>query len=145
MKNLIKSTLSAVLMTVLGVAMMGAPAHAQVSSRVLVDIPFDFSVGNNTLKAGSYQVQELQSGLLAFTRNDGQGGKFVLTVPGDTANRSQQAHFVFVRYGSEAFLSKVFLSAGDDCKEFSPSKRERELIQGRESGQEVSLLIQPVR
>ena len=145
MKNLIKSTLSAVLMTMLGVALVTAPANAQIASHVQVDIPFNFSVGNSTLKAGSYQVQELESGLLAFARNDGKGGQFVLTVPGDTANRSQQPHFVFVRYGSEAFLSKVFLSAGDDCKEVSPSKRERELIQERQSGQELSLLIQPAR
>lgn len=145
MKNLIKSTLSAVVMTVLGVALMGAPAHAQIGSRVLVDIPFDFSVGNTTLKAGSYQVQELQSGLLAFASNDGKQSQFAMTVPGNSGNHSQQPHFVFVRYGAEAFLNKVFLSAGSEYKELLPSKRERKLIQERATGEESSLLIPPVR
>jgi hypothetical protein len=134
-----------VLITVIGAVLAIAPAHAESDSRVLVDIPFDFSVGNTPLKAGSYRIKELQSGILAFSSQDGQGNQFALTVPDESANRNHQPKLVFTRYGSEAFLNQVFLSGNDDCRQLLPSSRERKLIQERTSGEELSLLIRPAR
>ena len=145
MQMLMKSTLFAVVMTVLGAALAVAPAHAQSDSRVLVTIPCDFSVGNTQLKAGRYTVQELQSGVLAFSSKDGQENLFALIVRGDSPNRGHQPRFVFMRYGSEAFLNKVFLSADNDYDQLRLSSRERELMQVRASGEELSLLAQPAR
>jgi hypothetical protein len=133
------------LMTVLGAAFTTVPARAQSGSWVQIDIPFDFSVGNTTLKAGSYRVQELQSGILAFASNDGQEHKFALTVPGESANGSHQPKLVFSRYGDEAFLNKVFLSGNSDCRQLSRSSREKKLIQKRALGEELSLLVQLAR
>lgn len=107
-----------------------------------MNIPFDFSVGNTPLKAGSYRVEELRSGILVFSSRDGQGNRFALTVPGETANRSHQPKLVFMRYGNEAFLNKVFLSGNDDCRQLLPSSREKKLIQERTSPEELSLLIE---
>jgi hypothetical protein len=145
MQNLMKSTLFAVLMTVLGAALAIAPAHAQSGSRVLVNVPFDFSVGNTLLKAGSYTVKELEPGVLAFSSNEGQEHQFALTVRGYSANRGQQPHIVFTRYGTEAFLNRVFLSGDDDCNQLPRSSREKRLIHDQASGGELSLLIQPAR
>ena len=131
-----------VLITFLGAGLAIVPAQAQTDSRVLVDIPFDFAVGNTTLKAGSYQVKELQSGILGFSSNDGQQHQFALTVPNDAANSGHQPKLVFVRYGNESFLSKVFLSGDDDCLELLRSSRQKTLIQKGESGEELALLIQ---
>ena len=72
MKKLMKTALLSVLTAVLGAVFAAAPAHAQTGSRVLVNIPFDFSVGNTALKAGSYTVRETQAGVLAFNSDDGQ-------------------------------------------------------------------------
>jgi hypothetical protein len=117
-----------------------APAYA-----VSVDIPFDFSVGNSPLKAGSYTVEQLQSGILAFRSDDGHQHQFALSVRGDFTNGGHQPNLVFTRYGNETFLNKVFLSADDDCQQLLPSSRERKLIQNQASGEELSLLIQPAR
>jgi hypothetical protein len=144
MQNLLKPMLF-VVMTVLGVALTIVPAHAQSGSRVLANIPFDFSVGNTTLKAGSYTVEQLESGILAFSSNDEKEHQFALTVSGDSDSRSQEPHLVFMRYGSEAFLKKVFLSRNADSHELLQSSRERELIKSQASGAELSLLIQPAR
>jgi len=132
------------LMTVFATAFTTVPARAQSGSWVQIDIPFDFSVGNTTLKAGNYRVQELQSGILAFA-NDGQEHKFALTVACESANRSHQPKLVFSRYGDEAFLNKVFLSGDSDCHQLSRSSREKKLIQKPASGEELSLLVQPAR
>jgi hypothetical protein len=134
-----------VLIAVLGAVVAIAPAHAESDSRVLVNIPFDFSVGNTPLKAGNYKVEELRSGILAFSSQDGQGNQFALTIPGESANSSHKPKLVFTRYGNEMFLSKIFLSGDDDCRQPLPSSREKKLIQERSSGEELSLLIQPAR
>jgi hypothetical protein len=144
MQSLMKPMLF-VLITVLGAVLAIAPAHAESDSRILVNIPFDFSVGNTPLKAGSYSISELRSGILTFSSQDGQGALFALTLPDESANRSHQAKLVFTRYGSEAFLHKIFLSGDDDCRQLLPSSREKKLIEERTSGEELSLLMQPAR
>jgi hypothetical protein len=144
MQYLLKPMLFAVI-TVLGVALTIVPAHAQSGSRVIANIPFDFSVGNTTLKAGSYTVEQLKSGLLALSSSDDKEREFALTLPGDSDKQSPEPHLVFIRYGSEAFLKKVFLSDDEDCHELPESSRERELVKNQASGAELSLLIQPAR
>src|SRR5258708_14194525 len=110
MQYLLKPMLLVVI-TVFGVAFTIAPAHAQSGNRVLANIPFDFSLGNTTLKAGSYTIEQLQSGILALSSRDENKEQFALTLPGDSVNQSQEPHLVFVRYESEAFLKTVYLSA----------------------------------
>jgi hypothetical protein len=144
MQSLMKPMLF-VVMTVLGVALAIVPAHAQSGSRVSANIPFDFSVGNTTLKAGSYTVEQLQSGIIAFSSDDEKEHRFALTVPGVSGNQSQEPHLVFARYGSETFLKKVFLSGDGEYHELLRSSREKELIKNRASGDELSLLIQAAR
>jgi hypothetical protein len=144
MQYLLKPMLFAVI-TMLGAALTIVPAHAQSGSRVLANIPFDFSVGNTTLKAGSYTVEQLQSGIIAFSSEDEKEHHFALSFPGDSDKQNQEPHLVFVRYGSEAFLKRVFLSSSDDCHELPESSREREFIKNQASGAELSLLIQPAR
>jgi len=143
MQYLFKSMLLAV-MTLLVVALTLVPAHAQTGNRVLANIPFDFSVGNTTLKAGTYTI-ELQSDILAFSSDDGKEHKFAFTVPGDSGNQSQEPHLVFTKYGNQAFLAKVFLAGDENYHELLRSSRERELIKNQAYGAELSLLIQSAR
>ena len=144
MQYLLKPMLFAVL-TVLGVALTIVPAQAQSGSRVLADIPFDFSVGNTMLKAGSYTVEQLQSGILVFSSNDGKEHQFALTVPGNSGNQDQAPHLIFTRYENEAFLERVFFTGGEDYHELLRSSRERDRISNQASGAELSLLIHPAR
>jgi hypothetical protein len=144
MQYSLKPVLFAVI-TVLGAALAIVPAHAQSGSRVLAIIPFEFSVGNITLKAGSYTVEQLESGIIAFGSEDGKEHQVALTVPGDSDKQSKGPHLVFIRYGSDAFLKSVVLSGDEECHELPESSRERELIMNRASGTELSLLIQPAR
>src|SRR5262249_56446447 len=117
--------------------------HAQSSNRVVVDIPFDFSVGNTLLKAGNYRVEELHSGILVFNGNDGQDRQFALTVGDEAANQGNQPKLVFARYGDETFINTVFVSRGEGNRHLLQRSRERKLIKERTSGEELSLLIKP--
>ena len=144
MQYLLKTMLFAVI-TVFGVALTIVPAHAQSGSRALANIPFEFSVGNTTLKAGSYTVEQLESGIIAFSSEDGKEHQFAMTFPGDSNKQSQEPRLVFIRYGSEAFLKRVFLSGNENYNGLPESSRERELIKHQASRDELSLLIQPPR
>ena len=144
MQYLMKAMLCAVI-SMLGVTLTIVPAHAQSGSRVLANIPFDFSIGNTTLKAGSYTVEQFRSGLIAFSSSDGSEHQFALTIAGDSGNQPQEPHLVFTRYGSEAFLKRVFFVGNEDYHELLRSSREKELIKKQASGDELSLLIQPAR
>jgi hypothetical protein len=144
MQYLLKPMLVAV-MTVLSVALTIVPAHAQSSNRVLANIPFEFSMGNTTLKAGSYSVELLESGIIAFSSEDEKEHQFALSFQVDSAKQGQDAHLVFIRYGNEAFLRRIVLSGNEACHELPKSSREKELIKNKASGAELSLLIQPAR
>jgi len=144
MKHFMKPTLF-VLITVLGASLAILPAHAQSGSRVRVNVPFDFSVGNNPLKAGNYTVSQLEPGILVFSGNDGQQGHIATTIGSDSTNRNQKARLVFTRYGSEVFLNSTFLSDYEDGHELRRSKREKQLIQQQMAHEELSLLVQPAR
>jgi hypothetical protein len=67
-----------------------------------------------------------------------------LTFPADSDKQSQEPHLVFIRYGSEAFLRRVF-SGNEECRELPESSRERELIKTQASGVELSLVIPQAR
>src|ERR1700687_3236916 len=110
MQYLLKPMLFAVI-TVLGVALTIVPANAQSGSRALANIPFEFSVGNTTLKAGNYTVEQLGSGVIAFSSEDGKEHQFALTFPGGTEKQSAESSLVFIRYGSEVFLKRVSFPA----------------------------------
>jgi len=144
MQYLLKPMLFAVI-TALSVALTIVPAHAQSGSRVLANIPFEFSVGNTTLKASGYTVELLQSGIIAFRSEDETEHQLALSFQVDSDKQSQEAHLVFIRYGSETFLKRVFLSGNEACHELPKSSREKELVKNKASGAELSLLIQPAR
>jgi hypothetical protein len=95
------------------------------------------------LKAGTYTIDELQSGIVAFSSEDEKEHKFALMYPGDSDKQGQKPQLVFVRYGSEAFLKSVVFSGTDDYLELPKSSREKDLIKSQTAGAELSLLIQP--
>ena len=138
------------LIAVLGATLAVGPAKAESDTRVLVRIPFDFSVGDTVLKAGNYRIQDVQAGTLILKSNDGQVHQFVSTVPDGAANRNHQPKLVFARYGKEVFLKKIYLSGptypGDGYgRELLQGDREKMLIRERASGEEISLLMDSAR
>ena len=144
MRNLIRSV-SFMVAIVCASALTVSTARAQAIHTVSVTIPFDFSVGKMSLKAGAYTVQATTSGILVFTSNDELSRRFVSSDLDEFSNASRQPHFVFIRYGSETFLREVFVSSNNDCNRLPVSKREKEVAQRYVSGQELSLLTAPVR
>jgi hypothetical protein len=133
------------LIAVLGATLAVVPARAERDSRILVCIPFDFSVVDAVLKAGNYRIQDVQAGTLLLQSDDRQVHRFLFTVPDGAANHNRQPTLVFARYGKELFLKEVYLSSVDNGRELLQGDREKGLIQKRATGEELSLLIESAR
>ena len=88
-----------------------ASVNAQTPSRVEVNIPFDFSAGKATLKAGAYSIKRTSANALAIRSADGKTTALV-NAPLTVGARDSKAgeRLVFNQYGDQYFLSQVWLS-----------------------------------
>src|SRR5882672_11341621 len=87
-----------------------ASVNAQTPSRVEVKIPFDFSAGKATLKAGTYSIKRTSANTLAIRSDDGKTTALV-NAPLTIGSRDFKAgeRLVFNQYGDQYFLSQVWL------------------------------------
>src|SRR6266436_7387607 len=93
---------------------VGVRAHAQDTSGIVVNVPFEFVAGGKTLPAGTYSVGRLSPGIHPSLIIDSKdNGAFALVLPivpdGDSAGRTELS---FERVGDKYFLSKVATPAG---------------------------------
>lgn len=85
------------------------PALAQTGA-VRVSVPFEFTMGKQTLPAGDYRVSINSAGLLNVARIDGPGAVSVLTNrTGGGANQDASPRLVFHRYGNHHFLAVAWI------------------------------------
>jgi hypothetical protein len=101
-----------------------ASVNAQTPSRVEVNIPFDFSAGKATLKAGTYSIKKTSANVLAIRSIDGKTTALV-NAPLTIGSRDSRAgeRLVFNQYGSQYFLAQVWLSV-DTGRQLFPSGAE---------------------
>lgn len=121
MKNRIASMLAlAGLFFVLAVA----NSQAQIPAKVVVSVPFDFTAGKATLKAGTYSIRRLNGNALSIKSADGMK-TVVVNAPLTIGSRDFKAgeRLVFNRYGADYFLSQVWLSV-DSGRQLHQSGRE---------------------
>lgn len=121
MKNLVmRSTAIMVLFFMLAIGSV----QAQTPRRVEVNVPFDFSAGNATLKAGVYGIKRMPGNALAISTADGKTTALV-SAPLTIGSRDFKAgeRVVFNKYGDAYFLSQVWLSV-DSGRQLFASGRE---------------------
>jgi hypothetical protein len=122
MKNRVASTLALVgLLAVLA----ASSAQGQVPAKVIVSVPFDFTAGKATLKAGKYNIKRSGGAALSIRSLDGTSTALVsapLTLSSQIAKGGER--LVFNRYGDQYFLSQVWLSV-DTGRQVYPSEQEK--------------------
>lgn len=94
---------------VLGLAV--ATAHAQTSSKVEVDIPFEFSAGKKTLEAGVYTVKRMSGNLVRLEKTGGES--VILNAPVTLTATDSQAveRLVFNKYDEQYQLAEIWLTS----------------------------------
>ena len=101
-----------------GIAILGlffvlaaASVQAQTPSSVETNIPFNFTAGKASLKAGAYSVKRISNSALSIRSADGKTTVLV-NAPLTLGARESRAgeRLVFNKYGDQYFLSQVWLS-----------------------------------
>ena len=97
---------------------------AQTPTGAEVSIPFDFSAGKASLKAGTYIISRTSDKVLKI-RDAKEKRTILVNAPLTIGSRDFQGgeRLVFNRYGNDYFLTQVWLTA-DEGRQLFPSKAE---------------------
>jgi len=96
------------------------------------DIPFDFVVGNKTLSAGQYRLNQISadgSGL-SVRNSNGRHNAIRLTNPVTAKAPTKKSMLTFRRYGNTYFLAQIWVSGSAEGREMIKSTAERDLAKG---------------
>jgi hypothetical protein len=101
---------------------MAGTSFAQ-STGVRANVPFDFTVGNKLLPAGTYTIKE-QSDHVIVIKNHDKPISAVSLVNGDGNRSPNGGKLKFHRYGSQYFLSEILCDQADMNLRVPTSKTE---------------------
>jgi hypothetical protein len=122
MKNPLLRTLA-----LLPVVVFAAQPLPSQTARLMVDIPFDFVVGRETLPAGTYAICQVAPKVMVIRRVDTGSSSMFLTIGAGGRSFPQQAKVVFNRYGDIHFLSQIWSPGSGTGHRLLRSRYEREL------------------
>jgi hypothetical protein len=115
-----------------------ASAFAQTGA-IRVTVPFDFTVGKQTLPAGDYRVA-ISGSLLQVARIDGRGVSTVSTnYTGGGANQDLTPRLIFHCYGNRHFLSVAWIGEVNQGHELYVSAAELEYARTTKQEQKTVL------
>jgi len=119
--------------TMMFIAVIGvSSAKAQTGPTIMrVDIPFTFSVGEQTLPAGEYRVTcvKAASDLKMLQLREKAGGATVLVRTSSlTGNTHDNAQLIFNRYGEQYFFAQAWLPGNNVGMQARKSTREKVTI-----------------
>jgi hypothetical protein len=108
------------------------PAAFAQHSGMWVNVPFVFTVGENTLPAGEYFIEGLYWNAVAIHHGKGDKGIVLLA---QKADRPVDAtpKLVFRHYGTQYFLAEVVMPNMDSGRSFALGKEEIEVASSVDS------------
>lgn len=99
--------------------------------RIKANIPFDFSIGEKKLPAGTYSISRLRQhsddSVVAITDDDGHSKAIRLSSAAQRVVAKSKPTLVFHRYGDQYFLFQVWQAGATSGREFPRSHSEREI------------------
>ncbi len=99
-------------------------AHAQAQA-LTFKVPFDFTVGNQVLPAGTYQVSKVSGHSILIRTNDGRFSAMTTTFADDKSSYGV-GELIFAKYGNQYFLDEVLCSDVAINEEIPKSKGEKQ-------------------
>jgi hypothetical protein len=115
-----------ILLTVSSVTVFG-----QSDRQTVVNIPFDFIVGDKAMTAGRYILErnkrESDTVWTITSKDTGVSRKAFLTVPSHSLDAAEKTKLVFHRYESYNFLTSFTVAGSNTGRELQMSDRERNL------------------
>ena len=125
-KELLKGLTMLTVVVALAVATAVVSARAQ-SSKVVAEIPFEFSVGYKTMPAGEYSAEIVTNAgnALMIRSADGRLNAVRLSQETERAKNKTHARLVFHRYGEHYFLAEVWNGSDRTGRELLMSQEEK--------------------
>jgi hypothetical protein len=102
--------------------------RAQDAGKMTVDIPFSFNIAEKTYPAGDYYVRRNISGAqvnLQLVSNDTSRVVNFSVHPVKAEEIQDHSKLIFNKYGTQLFLSQVWMSGRATGEELAKSNRER--------------------
>ena len=117
------------------VGSLAVAAQAQtIGTKLIADIPFEFSAGNQKLPAGAYEVTVINpssdQSVMRIRSIDGHNGTLLLMHPVE-GKVQDDARLLFIQYGDRYFLAQVWPSANSMGMEAPAFRAERNLARER--------------
>ena|ERR1041385_7283682 len=123
----------------IGAILLMSTSTASAAERLIVKIPFDFNVGNTTLRRGTYKITLLYSSTVRITTVDGLSS--VLGMSSPNVNGEPTVNVVtFNRYGDRYFMSQVSWSGTSAARRLLPVPAEVELAKNSQAVRVVRLV-----
>jgi hypothetical protein len=110
------------LLAIANLAMVGT-AIAQ-SYGVKAKVPFDFTVGNKVLPAGTYTIKPASSSVIMISNHDQNVGALSV-VNQDSKKSPNGGKLLFHKYGGQYFLSEILCDSANMNFQIPTSKREK--------------------
>lgn len=126
-KEMLKGVTVAVLTVAFAFAAAVVSANAQSSNRVAAVIPFEFTVGNQTMTSGEYLLGSITQGGDGLVIKNGETGKSVIRLSHsiEPNGKQRQARLVFHKYGQRYFLAEVWAGGNSTGRQLVGSREER--------------------
>ena len=126
-----KEILSVFTMLILTLALAVETARAQSTNQVTASIPFQFTIGNQTLPAGDYTVklvnQDSGKNALLIKSTDGSVSRMLMMNTAQKGSATAKASLVFNQYGDRYFLAEVWTGSDQFGLTLPRSRSEREI------------------
>jgi hypothetical protein len=140
------TSLSLVLITVVVLSMttVVVSANAKTHSTLMLNVPFQFTVGDRLLLPGTYSFEQLLDSapglnIIAIRSTDGGTYQAAVTTTTQAAIVPRISRLVFKRYGNSFFLSQVWTKGKLVGLLLYPSRGEARLAEQQAADEEVSV------
>lgn len=127
-------------------AMSTASIHAQETTRLKINIPFSFHVGQTAMPSGIYAVQSglVAKGILTMRSQSGASGVNIGTIPDSTSRPPVKGKLVFHKYDGEYFLFQVWAPNSTAVATLAKTPQEVELVaKGKNPDQTILVALRP--
>ncbi len=113
------------------------------SHNLVVEVPFDFHVGNDAMPAGRYVIDSTAAAGSILTLDSGApGNQVIISTTPAACSTTGKSELVFNRVGNTYFLAKVWNEASNTSRQLPVSDLQRELSRAGETElQQLALVI----
>jgi hypothetical protein len=129
---------------IIALALLVSVPITQAQARERANVPFDYSLNQKTMPAGSYEISSVGGSTLAVRNlKTGEASMVIesMRVQASQAVGTPNPKLVFHKYGDQYFLAEIWDGQSNTGIALHESKREQELKLARDTNQPELVVI----